>query len=55
MSLESEAVESRQVHFEHDARRAGVRHARQILLGIDEELDGVVLLASRLARLVLTD
>jgi hypothetical protein len=41
--LESEAIESGQVHFEHDARRAGVRHAHQILLGAGEELDGVAL------------
>jgi hypothetical protein len=43
LPLEGEAVESRQLHVKHEARWAGVRHARQILGGADEDLDGVVL------------
>src|SRR5262245_44803541 len=41
--LESEAVEFRQLHFEHDARRTGVWPARQVLGGAGEDLDGVIL------------
>jgi len=41
--LEGEAVESRQLHVKHEARWAGVRHARKILGGANEDLDGVVL------------
>src|ERR1700736_5817017 len=36
-------VESRQPHVEHEASWAGVRHARQVLVGPGEDLDGVVL------------
>jgi hypothetical protein len=43
LPLEGEAVESRHLHVEHEARRAGVRHARQVLGGASEDLDGAVL------------
>jgi len=43
LPLECEAVESRQLRFEHDARRAVVRHACQVLGGAGKDLDGVVL------------
>ena len=43
LALEGEAVESRQLHVEHEARWAEVGNAREILAGAGEDLDSVVL------------
>jgi hypothetical protein len=43
MPLEGQAVESRQLHVEHKARWAGMRHAREVFVSAGEDLDGVVL------------
>jgi hypothetical protein len=55
LPLEGQAVESRQLHVEHQARWAEVRRACQILGGAGEDLDSMSSVARRLARLVRTD
>ena len=50
LPLEREPVESRQLHFEHDARWAGVWRARQVLGGAGEDLDGVIRLRQHLGE-----